>query len=79
VEAAVFPEDPVDFAVFLQFFLKTNEGPGIVLKVGRILITPGVFRLAGGLGVPVFACDLTSPTSGALREVNEFDHLFSFH
>ena len=62
MHAAIFPEEPLH-AVFISDFLEPDQGPGIGLKVGRVLIGAIILRLLCRLLVPLLAGKLTTPAS----------------
>ncbi len=70
VHAAVLTEKPVDLPVFLFVFLKTDQGPGVRLKIRWILVTAEVFGPFGRQFVPLFASHLTATTGSTAGQID---------
>ena len=74
VHAAVLPEEPFH-VVFYGNLLETDQGPGIGLQIGRILVGAGGHGLLRGKAVPLLAGQLAAAAAGTFRNVDEFGFL----
>ena len=74
MHAAVLPEKPL-YPLLLHNLLEPDEGPGVGLEVGRVLIRAGGGCLPRGKLVPLLAGELAAAAAGALRNVDEFHFL----